>query len=184
MNRAQKNRGFTLVELLIVVAIIGILATIAIYAYRRYVAQARKTEVFSMIAAIKSSEEAYKAESSQYLSTTSSGETDYYPVLGSGGSEPALKSWNPGGDGKTLWTALAVSAPKSALYCGYVVVAGDANSFNGAGTRGRTLFQNVAPQRPWYYIRAECDFDGDNSTNSQFETTFNNEIVFIDNEGH
>lgn len=183
MNRAQKNRGFTIVELLIVVAIIGILATIAVFAYRRYVAQARKSEVFSMIAAIKSSEEAYKAESSQYLSTTASGETDFYPVLGSGGSEPALKSWNPNGDGKTLWLALAVSAPKSALYCGYVAVAGDANSFAGAGPRGRTLFQNVAPQRPWYYIRAECDFDGNSSVNSQFETTFNNEIVFVDNEG-
>ncbi len=182
MNRAQKNRGFTIVELLIVVAIIGILATIAVYAYRRYVAQARKTEVFSMIAAIKSSEEAYKAESSQYLSTDTS-ETGYYPVLGSSGTEPALKKWNPTSDGKTLWTALGVSAPRSTLYCGYVVVAGDANSFGTAGSRGRTLFQNVAPQRPWYYIRAECDFDGNSGTNSQFETTFNNEIVFIDNEG-
>ena len=183
MNRARKNRGFTIVELLIVVAIVGILATIAIFAYRRYVAQARKSEVFSMIAAIKSSEEAYKAESSQYLSTTTIGETDYYPVLGSGGAEPTPKTWNPNGDGRTLWTALGVSPPKSALYCGYVVVAGDANSFVGAGSRGRTLFQNVAPQRPWFYIRAECNFDGDNSENSQFETTFNNEIVFVDNEG-
>ncbi len=183
MNRAHKDRGFSLVELLIVVAIIGILATIAVYAYRRYVAKARKTEVFSMIAAIKSSEEAYKAESSQYLSTTTSGETDFYPVLGSGGSEPALKSWNPNGDGKTLWTALGVSPPKSAVYCGFVVVAGDANDFGSAGSRGRTLFQNTAPQRPWYYIRATCDFDGNSSTNSEFETTFNNETVFIDNEG-
>jgi prepilin-type N-terminal cleavage/methylation domain-containing protein len=184
MNRAQKNRGFSLVELLIVVAIIGILATIAVFAYRRYVAKARKTEVFAMIAAIKSSEEAYKAESSQYLSTTTSSETDYYPVLGSGGSEPTLKKWDPTGEGKTLWIALGVSPPKSALYCGFVVVAGDANSFDGAGSRGRTLFQNVAPKRPWYYIRAECDFDGDGSTNSEFETTYNNETVFIDNEGN
>lgn len=184
MNRAQKNRGFTIVELLIVVAIVGILATIAVYAYRRYVAQARKSEVFSMIAAIKSSEEAYKAESSQYLSTTTTGEADFYPVLGSGGDEPTPKSWNPTGDGKALWLALAVSVPKSALYCGYVVVAGDANSFAGAGARGRTLFQNVAPQRPWYYIRAACDFDGDSSVNSSFETTFNNEIVFTDDDGH
>ncbi|MFH2006435.1 MAG: prepilin-type N-terminal cleavage/methylation domain-containing protein [bacterium] len=182
MSKSRQIRGFTLTELLIVVVIVGILAAVAVVAYQKYVAQARKSEVFSMIASIKSSEEAYKAESSQYLSTTTSGETDYYPALGSGGSEPSLKQFNPTSDGKTLWTALSVSAPQSSLYCGYVVVAGNADDLSGAGARGRTLFNNVAPSRPWYYVRAECDFDGNSSVNSTFETTFNQELVYIDNE--
>ncbi len=174
------RRGFTIIELLIVVAIFSILATIAVIAYQKYVAKARKSEVFSMIASIKSSQEAYKAETSQYVST-GSGETDYYPALGSG--EPTLKAWDPDKDSKPGWLALGLSPPKSALYCGYVVVAGEANSLAGAGSRGITLFNNKAPTRPWYYIRVECDFDGDSSVNSSFETTFDNEVVFTDNEG-
>ena len=49
----MKQRGFTLIELMIVVAIVGILAAIAIPAYQDYTVRARVTEGLSMASSAK-----------------------------------------------------------------------------------------------------------------------------------
>ena len=71
MLRNLKNqKGFTLIELMIVVAIIGILAAIAIPNFMTFRLKAKTSEAKSNLGSIRTCEEAYKAERDVYLAVT------------------------------------------------------------------------------------------------------------------
>lgn len=58
----MKKKGFTLIELMIVVAIIGILAAIAIPNFLKFQAKARQSEAKSNLASIATAQISYMAE--------------------------------------------------------------------------------------------------------------------------
>jgi type IV pilus assembly protein PilA len=62
----RKNKGFTLIELMIVVAIIGILAAIAVPNFLKFVAKTRRSEVKTNLEAIYKAELAYFGERDRY----------------------------------------------------------------------------------------------------------------------
>ena len=66
----KSNKGFTLIELMIVVAIIGILAAIAIPNFLRFQLKAKSSEGKVNIAAIRTAEESYLAEFGVYVPAT------------------------------------------------------------------------------------------------------------------
>ncbi len=63
----HQQRGFSLVELMIVVALIGILAAIAIPNFLRYQARAKQSEAKGNLVAIHTGELSYFAENNKYI---------------------------------------------------------------------------------------------------------------------
>jgi type IV pilus assembly protein PilE len=78
MNKV--NRGFTLVELMISVAIIGILAAIAIPGYSEYVDSSRRTDGQSALISLGQAMERYYTEKTTYVGASlGSGSGDIFP---------------------------------------------------------------------------------------------------------
>ena len=123
------KKGFTLIELMIVVAIIGILAAIAIPNFLKYQAKSKQAEAKTTLKGIFTSETSYYSENNFYATTFDSmnfaiagnGSTTkaYNFFLGSGagqkignqtlagtGSDGSAGSWTPGA-GTTDFTATA-----------------------------------------------------------------------------
>lgn len=116
MKQAQK--GFTLIELMIVVAIIGILAAVAIPAYSNYTKKAKFTEVVNSVAAVKTAVEVCASEAADLsvciagtpgvpADLTSSGAT--VPIAGKYVQKVVLTNGATVGNGSTaIITATAV----------------------------------------------------------------------------
>lgn len=76
MDNLPKNHGFTLLELMIVVAIVGILAAIAYSSYSQYVERARRTEAFAALEQLSNALEQNFTINAAYLPSTS---TNFVP---------------------------------------------------------------------------------------------------------
>ena len=94
MNFFNK-KGFTLIELMIVVAIIGILAAIAIPNFMNYQCKAKQSEAKANLGTIRTNQEAYRAEFDTYgtvmstigFSTTGTTRYSYAATIANSGSE-------------------------------------------------------------------------------------------------
>jgi len=135
--------GFTLVELMIVVVILGILAAVAVPAFSRYVKRSKTTEASAGIASI------YRLQLSYYENTQERSSATSFATCSALPSGPPSASKYPAS--VTMWTN---SSDWAAL--GFVIETPHYYQYSTDGT-------NTAMT-----ARAVGDIDGD-STNSTFE---------------
>lgn len=175
------NKGFSLVELMIVVAIIGLLAAIGVPQYQKFQARARTSEAKTALGALYSSEMSFFSEWNCYSSNLRNigfgvtgqnlryitGFTTGAPANGGGcnAGVPAAGAANEGlSDGNGDVTAKGAISPNGTWAAGVAnaTVRGDANGVVGNGT-----FTGVSSGDPKNTINHPANTDLDRWTINQ-----------------
>jgi len=141
-RRDSSAQGFTLIELMIVVAIIGILAAIAIPNFIRFQLRSKSSEGRLNLAAIRTSQASYFAESGFYVACSSA-------PLGSG---------TPPGNRKVAFPAC--SLPPASTDSGFCFIGwapeGDVFFNYAVATNGAIPMSGAQ-----FFAAAQSDIDGD-----------------------
>ena len=182
----HSQAGFTLIELMIVVVIIGVLSTLAVYGVRKYIAQSKTGEATQMIGAIKAAEESYRDETFAYLDVTGSLST-FYPNHPAPGQAKA--AWLPADDVSSAannFRSLGVTAGGGVLFK-YACTSGTAaEGVDAPGSDisiGNWPSSGSAYGEPWYVVKAVADLTAGGSHQTVYVgSSFTNQI-FSAHEG-
>ena len=174
-QRGIAQRGFTLMELMVVVAITGILAALATYGVRKYTLSAKKAETISMLTQIRGAEEAYIDEMFVYR-----GGPDLETWNPTADPTPDKRSWVPAAsnDMTTALNELGVQ-PTGPVYYSYAVVAGVAGD-ELPEIPGTWAFTLPDPTGPFYIAMAKGDLNGDGTFTYALAWSGSAEIIVND----
>ncbi len=168
--RRMRLSGFTLIELIIVVAIIAILAAIAIPVFRGYLMRSKASEAYTVLQGIREKEEAYFVEFKRYTTSI---------------------AYTPGGNCATgtdavLWPNVANSPwiqlgfePGGPTYYAYRVT----TPYNANGVDNGSVLPDgngtkwPVARRPWFMLEACGDING-NGISAHYFVSSHNKTVY------
>jgi type IV pilus assembly protein PilA len=176
------ERGFTLVEMMVVVVIVSILAMVAIVGYRRLISSSHTNEATQMAQSIRVAQESYHAEVLQYLNV-SNDLNSTYPSAAPGRFVTAWGATCGNCTYQTAWQDLPLHIDGPVMF-GYATIAGMAGSSTvkpvNFTVNGATVTVPSSPTTDWFEIAAHGSPDG-NTTISVYGTSFNNDL-FVDGD--
>lgn len=169
------TRGFTLVELMAVVLIMGVLAVVGTSMFRKHIISSRTIETTSMIRSIAAAQERFRGESMSYLDVSTNLET-FYP-----GQADELGQKKFDWDRATHpdyanWQLLQPTVTGPVQY-GYACASGPPGPDQDIPVE--LMVDPGWPgefQTPWYVIQAMGDLDGDGEPSYFVGSSFNSQI--------
>ena len=178
MRMRRTSAGFTLVELMTVVAIMGILAAVAVHLVKTRVTAAKSTRGLIDLRAIRVAEEQFKAQNGQYLGCSSTSAPKWYPAETPGTVE---YDWRQSGHPDwNCWRLLNIPRANRTQY-GFMVNAGrPGDAFPPLLTTNDPPLPSTATDL-WYVIQVRGNVDED-STYMQAVSTSYEDRTYIENE--
>lgn len=176
----RNRRGFTLIELMVVVVIIGILATVAVASYKRFTRRARVQEAIAFLGDIRIKQESYYQTYHRYVSTGSS-DGDFWPKD---------MDWHTG---ENPWGIDCAKAGDVAAHPGWCALGAGYRTSESANFSFLVVARDPAapivpavqyikvPGQDWWYARARADFDSDGQFSDIYLSSEMRE-PFLDNE--
>jgi prepilin-type N-terminal cleavage/methylation domain-containing protein len=188
--KRRTERGFTLLELMVTVVILSILATVAVFSYKRYAQQARTQEAINFLYEIKMKQETYYQAYGQYVTAGLNPLILPSEANDKGDAIPWEIDCESGSTTELQWCDLGPKANFNVCSWG----TGQCTSFRfatvgwapGAVAPGSVTIASQAidpvirdSSRRWWYAYAEGDLDLDTEFSGWLLTSENNQVIDV-----